>query len=433
MGRSRPGDPTDTAPRTDHTECSVSIIHTGDTHIGYQQYHRPERRQDFLDAFEQVIEHAIAEDVDAVVHAGDLYHDRQPSLGDILGTLSVLRRLADHDIPFLAVVGNHESKRTDQWLDLFESLGLAVRLGRSPYVIGSVAFYGLDFVPRSQRSELGYEFDPTDQTHAVLVTHGLFMPFDYGDWDATEILDASTVSFEAMLLGDNHKPDQTEIDGTLLTYCGSTERASATEREKRGYNIVDFDEQGVHLSRRGLETRDFVFEDIDLAPGEGEERVTERLGQRDLTDTVCIVTIDGAGDPITTASIETFAEERGALVARVTDRREQSEDEEITVTFADPDDAVRERVRELGLSVAAQDIDETVRSSTVSNNRVANEVEQHVSELIEEGEDSVFEPGEPPESESESDESELNDDSPGDEQQGDETAQAGQSTMGEFQ
>jgi DNA repair exonuclease SbcCD nuclease subunit len=27
------------------------VIHTGDTHIGYSQYHSPVRRQDFLDAF----------------------------------------------------------------------------------------------------------------------------------------------------------------------------------------------------------------------------------------------------------------------------------------------------------------------------------------------------------------------------------------------
>ena len=49
------------------------VIHTGDTHLGYQQYHEPIRREDFLAAFRQVIEDAVAEDVDAVVHAGDLF------------------------------------------------------------------------------------------------------------------------------------------------------------------------------------------------------------------------------------------------------------------------------------------------------------------------------------------------------------------------
>ncbi len=86
------------------------VIHTGDTHIGYQQYNAPERRRDF-EAFRSVVEDAVDDDVDAVVHAGDLFHDRRPGLIDLQGTVDVLRTLADADIPFLAVVGNHEETR----------------------------------------------------------------------------------------------------------------------------------------------------------------------------------------------------------------------------------------------------------------------------------------------------------------------------------
>ncbi|WP_248907781.1 DNA double-strand break repair protein Mre11 [Halocatena marina] len=362
------------------------VIHTGDTHIGYQQYHQPERRHDFLDAFGQVIDDAIDDEVDAVVHAGDLFHDRQPGLQDILGTLSRLRPLAAADIPFLAVVGNHESKRDVQWLDLFESLGLAVRIGRTPHVVGDTAFYGMDFVPRAQRAALEYDFEPHTAEHAVLVTHGLFEPFEYGDWATEQVLQESTVSFDAMLLGDNHTPDRTEIDGTVVTYCGSTERASASETDERGYNIVSFSEESdshqVHISRRGLETREFVFIDLELKSGEGIERITERVGQHDLTDSVVVVTIDGEGDPVAPASVESFIDEQGALVARVTDRRERDDEEEIEANFADPDEAVRERVRDLGLSVAAQGIDETVRTNTIADANVADEVQRRVQDLI---------------------------------------------------
>ncbi len=273
------------------------VIHTGDTHIGYQQYHVPERRRDFLAAFEQVVDDAIDDDVDAVIHAGDLFHDRRPTLTDILGTLEVLETLDETGIPFLAVVGNHEAKRDAQWLDLYESLGLATRLGADPTVVGDTAFYGLDFVPRSQRDDLEYEFAPSDTDHAALVTHGLFQPFDYGDWDASEVLSQASVDFDAMLLGDNHAPGKQRVEGAWVTYCGSTERASASERDDRGYNIVTFDGE-VRITRRGLETREFVFVDVELDSEEGADRVRRRVGQHDLEDAVVVVTIDGAGDPI---------------------------------------------------------------------------------------------------------------------------------------
>jgi len=365
------------------------VIHTGDTHLGYQQYHVPERRRDFLAAFRQVVDDAVADDVDAVVHAGDLFHDRRPTLSDIMGTLDVLRTLDDANIPFLAVVGNHEAKRDAQWLDLFESLGLATRLGDDPVILGDTAFYGLDFVPRSKRDDLAYSFEDHDADFAALVTHGLFQPFEHGNWDATEILDGASVDFDAMLLGDDHVPDTAQVADTWLTYCGSTERASADEREDRGYNIVTFDDD-VQISRRGLDTREFVFCEVDLAEDEGVSRVREAVGQYDLTDAVVIVHVDGDGEPVTPASVEEFALEEGALVARVTDHRELADDREVEVNFADPDDAVRERVRELGLSEAARDIDETIRASKVADSNVADEVESHVRELVDDEDLSVF-------------------------------------------
>ncbi len=363
------------------------VIHTGDTHIGYQQYNAPARRRDFLGAFRNVAADALDDDVDAVVHAGDLFHDRRPGLVDLQGTVEVLRTLADADVPFLAVVGNHEGKRDAQWLDLFADLGLAVRLGAEPYLLEDVAIYGLDFVPRSRREHLTYEFEPVpdDAEHAALVSHGLFEPFAHADWDTERLLAESTVDFDALLLGDNHKPDTVEVSDTWVTYCGSTERASAAEREARGYNLVTFDDE-VAITRRTLEaTREFVFVDVDLGGDEGIDRVRDRVREYDLEEAVVIVTVEGDGKPITPAAVEEFALERGALVARVNDRRELAdEDDELSVSFADPDAAVRERIRELGLSDAALEIDRTVRDDGVADSNVRETVERRVRTVLEE-------------------------------------------------
>ncbi|MFP8955595.1 DNA double-strand break repair protein Mre11 [Natrialbaceae archaeon A-CW3] len=370
------------------------VIHTGDTHIGYHQYNAPERRQDFLEAFGAVVDDAIADDVDAVIHAGDLFHDRRPGLIDLQGTVEILRRLTDADVPFLAVVGNHEGKRDAQWLDLFADLGLATRLGPTPEVVEDVAFYGLDFVPRSRRDDLAYDFDPVpeDVDHAALVSHGLFEPFAHADWDTETVLEEASVGFDAMLLGDNHAADTAEVADTWVTYCGSTERASASERDDRGYNLVSF-EESVAISRRSVpDTREFVFVDVELGDGEGIDRIQERVREYDLEDAVVIVTVEGEGRPITPAGVEELAIERGALVARVNDRREIADaDEEVSVSFADPDDAVRERVREMGLSNAALEIDRTVRDGEVADTNVRESVERRVRELLE-SDESAFAP-----------------------------------------
>lgn len=364
------------------------VLHTADTHLGYRQYHNPKRQADFLDAFRRVIVDAVNDEVDAVVHAGDLFHDRRPGLSDLLGTVDILETLADASIPFLAVVGNHENKRSAQWLDLFEAMGLATRLGSEPVVIGDTAFYGLDFVPRARRDELDYEFEPNDAAHAALVSHGRFAPLvpDYGnvEWDAEEVLESATVEFDAMLLGDEHVPKTQRIAGTWVTYPGSTERASASEREERGYNLIEFDGE-VQISRRGIETRPFVFIDLDLGETEGTERVLDRLREHALDGAIVHVTLGGNGDSVSPAQIESFAADEGALVARVKDHRDIEETAaEIDVSFADPDDAVKERLRELELSAAARDLDGTIRTSSVADSNVADEIERRVEELVSE-------------------------------------------------
>jgi DNA repair exonuclease SbcCD nuclease subunit len=336
-----------------------------------------------------------------VVHAGDLFHDRRPTLSDIMGTLDVLEDLADADIPFLAVVGNHEAKRDAQWLDLYASLGLATRLDDEPTLVGDTAFYGLDFVPRSKRDDLDYEFDPHDADHAALVSHGLFSPLvpDYGnvEWDAEEVLAEANREFDAMLLGDEHAATREQLGGTWVTYCGSTERTSASERDERGYNIVEFDDGvsdgtsearqtssdgGVHISRRGIGTRDLVFVDLELGESEGFDRVRDRVREHGLTDAVVHVSLEGDGEDVSAARIEEFAADAGALVARVTDRREVSEETYLEVAFADPDEAVRERVRDLGLSGAARDLDEMIRASKIADSNVADEAEDRVADLL---------------------------------------------------
>ncbi|MFB6256463.1 MAG: DNA double-strand break repair protein Mre11 [Haloplanus sp.] len=386
------------------------VIHTGDTHVGYRQYHSPERRQDFLDAFEAVIDDAVersstggqqtangaaAGDIEALVHAGDLFHDRRPDLPDLLGVLSALRRLDAADVPFLAIVGNHEATRGSQWLDLFENLGLATRLGDEPILVGDTAFYGLDHVPRSRRGDLDYDFarPPADAAATALVAHGLFTPFAHADWDTEELLDAATVDFDAVLLGDNHVPDTARVEETWVTYCGSTERASADERDARGYNLVEFGadaggDAAVDIRRRSLDTRPFAFIDVELSEGEGVERVRDRVREYDLSDAVAVVSITGDGDPVTPAAVEDAALDEGALLARVTDHRAvggDTADAVPDVDFADPDAAVRERVREMDLSDLGRRLDETIRDDTVADSNVRERVAAAVGDAVEDG------------------------------------------------
>jgi len=363
------------------------VLHTGDTHIGYRQYGSDERREDFLRAFERVAEDAVEGDYDALVHAGDLFHSRNPRLKDLQGAVDLFRRLSDAGVEVLAVVGNHESKRDAQWLDLLEDLGFARRLGREPVVVGDTAFYGVDHVPGSRAANFEYDFEPAedDAENSVLVLHGLFDPFPFGDWSLEEFVDGSPVDWDAILLGDYHHPERTEVRGVPAAYSGSTERASTDEEETRGYNVVALDGDGVSITRRSIETRDFVTVDVDLTgASDGTKEVLDRTRERDVEDAVVVVEVDGDPEPtVVQSEVESSLRDRGALVARVRDRRDEEERATADVTFADPEEAVRERIDGMDLSESARGIDSVVRGGDVARTNLADEVEARMEEIAE--------------------------------------------------
>lgn len=364
------------------------VLHTGDTHIGYRQYGSDERRRDFLRAFERVVDDAVEGNYDVFVHAGDLFHSRNPSIEDLRETVELFSRLDEAGVEALAIVGNHESKRDAQWIDLLQDLGLVRRLGREPVVVGNVAFYGVDHTPASRVSEFDYSFEPSphEAEHNVLVLHGLFEPFPFGDWSLEEFVKESSVEWDAFMLGDYHHPERAEIDAVVAAYCGSTERASTAEEETRGYNVFEFDDD-VFLERRAVETRDFVTVEAELVEG-GTEEVVERTRERDVEDAVVVVDVTGESEALVVQSeVEESLLERGALVARVNDRRETEDEENVEVTFADPDAAVRERVDEMELSDTGREIDTLVRGDDVARTNLAGEIEERVSERLEDEND----------------------------------------------
>ena len=380
-----------------HMDREIKILHTADSHIGYRQYHSDVRRQDFLDAFSSVIDDAIEMKMDAVVHAGDLFDSRNPTLEDILDTMNILARLRGAEIPFLAIVGNHESKQHTQWLDLFQNMGIAIRLGTMPYDIGSVAVYGIDSVAKSKIPLFDYSIfdgagDGEQSKHEckynLLVMHQLMNPFAFGEWDSEEVIQSLPFEVHALLLGDYHKYEKTKVGDTWVTYCGSTERNSAAERETRSYNIITLNDSGIDISRRNILTREFEFIEVLLEDdAKAHETIFAAIKEHDISDKVVFVDISGNTDIVVSFSeVEEFLLKQGALVPRIRDKRVGDEIVDnilVNVSFSDPDEAVKEEIKKMELTGAGLVIDEIVRDMLIGKSKLDTETEIRIGKLIE--------------------------------------------------
>jgi exonuclease SbcD len=93
----------------------MRVIHFADLHIGVETYGRPlpdrgwsSRMQDFLDAYDELVEFAITERADAVIFAGDAYKAREPTQTHQREFARRIRRLSNAGIATFLLVGNHD-------------------------------------------------------------------------------------------------------------------------------------------------------------------------------------------------------------------------------------------------------------------------------------------------------------------------------------
>ncbi|OGF57328.1 MAG: hypothetical protein A2Z21_02245 [Candidatus Fraserbacteria bacterium RBG_16_55_9] len=338
----------------------MRVLHTADTHIGTRQYGLEERRADFSQAFQQVIEIAIEERVAAIVHSGDLFDDRYPSAEDLHEALRTLFKLKEAGIPFLGVVGNHEQRRNLQWLDLFAQLGLAVHLNLEPHELGGICFSGLDYSGRR-------ELEPPHVKGGVLVCHQLLDRVHAGGELHYE--DLLNCGAQHVLMGDYHEHQVWQEKDVLITYPGSTERWSLDEREPRGINLLDL-ETG-RLDRRELSTRKFLYISDEEDPIKGINAHRQQLKG-------AVVCVYLAHDGQSIQEIEEHGRSRGALAVRVRDHREELDEQEqrvsVQLEFGNLDSLISERLAQLNLSKITQDIDGIIRHPKIVDSRVDDEV-----------------------------------------------------------
>lgn len=363
---------------------STRLLHVSDTHLGKRQHGSDIRREDFADAFEQAIDYAIDENVHAVIHTGDLFDTREPRLPDLNRCIDILQKLADEDIPFYGIVGNHERKMDAQYLDLINKTGTAERLDRSPTLVNEeVAIYGIDAVtkPAWHAEDFTLEESP-DDVFTILCMHQLLqppVPELFAEHPLENVLDRVNIDLDALALGDYHESVGTVRRGTKVWYAGSTERCAVDETAERCTSLLEIEDGELTRREPELDTRAFLQVDIEFAEDDGHAYVEDVLDRHEVAKKVVTITLTGAASTVTSRDVREAVMTRDAAVCRVNDQRGGPEldlEEGPTGDIESADRLIEERLAEQNLSDIAVDIEERVRTESITPSGFDDEVEE---------------------------------------------------------
>jgi exonuclease SbcD len=317
----------------------MRLLHFADLHLGVENYGRTDpatglssRLGDFLRRFDEIVDVAIDERVDAVLFAGDAFKTRDPNPTVQRAFAERIRRLSRAAIPTVLLIGNHDlpgvlSRATS--VDIYDALGVEhVRVCRRiesftlETASGPLQVVTLPWITRGAlltREE--YRADSADELDnrlkarivdalageaaaldpdlpAVLMGHLSLGGATYGSEQsimlgADLVLNRSDLhpdAFDYVALGHIHKHQQVGPGTHPVVYSGSLERIDfGEEREEKGFVSVEITpgargQRATRWSFRPVQARPFVTLRLSATGDDPLEELRAKVAARNDLD-----------------------------------------------------------------------------------------------------------------------------------------------------
>jgi DNA repair protein SbcD/Mre11 len=324
----------------------IKLLHLADLHIGVENYGRVDpatglhtRLIDYLARLDEAIDFGLAEGVDAVLIAGDVYKSRTPNPTHQREFARRIHRLRAAGLPVLILTGNHDvspAAGRAHAVEIFDTLALdGVIIADRPRVYlletraGPLQVIALPWVTRHNlltKEELrlasilevetmlvdridrflasaAEQLDP--DMPAVLTVHGTIAGATLGSEQSIMlgrdmVLPKSVVSLpgvEYVALGHIHK-HQSLGEHPPVVYPGSIERIDfGEEREDKGCVLVELAKGDTRWRFHKLAARPFVTIAVDVRDvPDPQARVEAAIAKRDVKDAVVRLKIEARAE-----------------------------------------------------------------------------------------------------------------------------------------
>ena len=282
----------------------VKIIHTGDLHLGMTFKSLGEKsklhRRDCQDVFSNIIDLCIKEKADALLIAGDLFDEPNPSKSIVSFVIDELKRLKEKNVPAFIITGNHDPyKKESLWFNysfpsnvvIFDSNNL------EPKTVGDLEVYGLAYTNNTKEPLKGFKAEKNDKFKVGLI-HGSTTNIK-GDDDPEHsyrpIIKTQINSSGLDYIALGHFHDLLEVKTKIKCfYCGSPEGLSFKNNPDSGVLIVTFNDGKVSVKPHKTAIREFHNIEIDCTKLENDSEIRKTLQNNKGEDKILRLILKGS-------------------------------------------------------------------------------------------------------------------------------------------
>lgn len=207
--------------RIGKSPSETRLVIMGDSHVGRRRHPRRKRSIDCATQFQKAIQQAVDLEADAVIHTGDVFHNRvtEEDLRVVKGSIDILR---EHEIPFYYITGNHECREGIELLEDHQNRDVITHLAPEGTNIGDrVVFHGIDHhSPDTFPTQSVRQRDRTGDLR-ILVLHQTLS--SVRDGDGVDLPKSILAEYEYVLSGHLHDAEQHDWQTGTVLYAGLTE------------------------------------------------------------------------------------------------------------------------------------------------------------------------------------------------------------------
>ncbi len=235
----------------------LKILHTGDIHLdsaftSLSPTEAKARRAESRELFSKIIDIANAEEVDAVILAGDIF-DAYPIRPETAE--SFLRDLKRAKMPVFITPGNHDpytSESPYRTLSFPENVHIFTESKLSYVELPELRarIWGAAYTSEIYDERILSNFKVDNEYINILALHSNLYTDGYSPVSADEIAESGA---DYIALAHVHKPTELLKSGkTHYAYCGCLEAHDFGEPYDSGFYIAEIDKENVRLTRHSV-------------------------------------------------------------------------------------------------------------------------------------------------------------------------------------
>jgi len=232
----------------------MRIFATADSHFGYV-YGRTTKIKNFItqqmfDSFEYILESARKEKVDLILHGGDFFNRSKPKKKIISKAFSLVAKLSDNGINFIAIPGNHDRSNLPETLLNYFRKNVYLLNKYSIVEIDDLTIIGFPYSdnPAILLQKISKYAKKNPSKNIIILCHQLFDGASFGPHNhiftnRSDTLQTHNLSKNIKVVISGHIHRAQKLQNNKVFYPGSIERTSFMEVvETKGYLKIEIED-----------------------------------------------------------------------------------------------------------------------------------------------------------------------------------------------